>query len=134
MKYQLKDRELHAKIEAIYPYFGVLLSRSVRNGDTTTSMIILPNQGIEITLKISNSAIEKVPEKWTKWPYENPTVDGYYQVEYKHNLQAVKDVWVWLDGSWVRDCSNFPSAWKPDFQDVRFKPWDDPDSDEDGAQ
>lgn len=129
MKYRLKNRELQAKLEAIEPKFGEVLSGYFGNRSDKTCIALYLCNGIDMTLFIRNSAIEEVPEddhkEWTKWPYEEPTVDGYYRVEYKHNLQVVKDVWVWLDGSWVRDFSNFPSAWKPDFQDVRFKPWDD---------
>ena len=129
MKYQLKDRELQAKIEAIYLYFGELLSKSVRNGYTTTSMIILPCEGIEITLNISNSAIEEVhefdPKAWNVWPEVLPPKKGYYRVEYVEDNFAKKAAWMWDGRGWQIKPGAYFLLDSANEEGLQFKPWDD---------
>lgn len=57
MKYRLKDKELQAKLEAIEPEFGEMLSGYFGNRSDKTCLALYLCNGIDMTLFIRNSAI-----------------------------------------------------------------------------
>lgn len=135
MKYRLKNKELQAKLEAIDPDFSVVMSYSCGNGGSDAYVILLPSKGVEMTIKISKSALEEAhtfdPKAWNKWPEVLPPKRGYYRVEYEKNNLTKKAAWMWDGLGWkIRPGTYFllDSANK---EGIRFKPWDDPDPDED---
>lgn len=137
MKYQLKNRELQAKIEAIDPEFGERLSLRFGRWEGDKYALLLPCEGVAITLKISDSAIEEEPEydpsKWNKWPEVLPPKNGFYRVEYKEDNLTKKAAWMWDGLVWNIKPGIFFILGSAS-NEVRFKPWDDQEPDEDDEE
>lgn len=129
MKYQLKNKELQAKLEAIYPKFGVALSSFFGNQKDKTCITFLLGQGIDVTLFIRNSAIEEVhefdPTKWNVWPDVLPPKTGYYRVEFKDSYSTKKAAWMWDGLGWQIQPGAYFLLDSANKEGIRFKPWDD---------
>lgn len=136
MKYRLKNKELQAKLEAIDPDFSVVMSYSCGNGGSDAYVILLPSKGVEMTIKISKSALEEAhtfdPKAWNKWPEAQPPKRGYYRVEYKEDNLTKKAAWMWNGLCWQ---VNNPGTYLllldiANKGGIRFKPWDDEEENE----
>lgn len=132
MKYRLKDRELQAKLEAIEPEFSVVMSYSCGNGGSDAYVILLPSKGVEMTIKISKSALEEAhefdPKAWNKWPEVLPPEDVKMRVEYLDNTgehyTSGRFAVINGDGSWSFDGRSFTEQ---RYYKFRFRPWEDPE-------
>ncbi|WP_418954638.1 hypothetical protein [Sutterella wadsworthensis] len=136
MKYRLKDKELQAKLEAIYPDFGEALSCFYGNQKDNTCITFLLDQGIEVKLFFRNSVIEEVPEydpkAWNKWPEVQPPKRGFYRVEIMDpDFFLYHYVMLWKNDVWHHAEGRMDRLNLDDGQEVRFKPWDDEEPDED---
>lgn len=135
MKYRLKDKALQAKLEAIYPEFGVALSSFFGNQKDKTCITFLLGQGIDVKLFIRNSAVEEVqefdPKAWNKWPEAQPQKQDFYRVEIKDpDYRIYHYVMLWDGDRWRHADGRMDHLNFDDGQLVRFKPWDDDEEEE----
>lgn len=134
MKYRLKNKELQDKLEAIDPEFGERLSFYSGRWDNDKFALLLPCEGVAITLKISSSAVAEVPEfdpsKWNIWPDVLPPKTGYYRAEYKDGSFTKKAAVMWDGYKWILKPGVYFIIGGPNNK-LRFKPWDDLDTNED---
>lgn len=130
MKYQLENKELQAKLEAIEPKFGEKLSLYFDSCDGETSFMLLEGGEVEIFLTIDNSAIEEVheynPSGWNKWPEVQPQKQDFYRVEITDPDHRIYHyVMLWDGDRWRHAEGRMDRLNIDDGQEVRFKPWDD---------
>lgn len=139
MKCRLKNKELQAKLEAIDSKFGEKLSLYFDSCDGETSFSLLDDSEDEFSLTIYNSAIEEVheydPKTWNYWPAVRPTKIGFYRVEIKDpDFSIYHYVMLWNNDMWHHIEGRIERLNLEDGQEVRFKPWDDEEPDEDDEE
>lgn len=139
MKYRLKDRELQKKLDEIskgdlsdaLEVCSAAVASVLKRGKPTTIWFgVQPQLSLEITSDMLEEVAEYDPTKWNNYPEVEPPEGVWMRVEWRDGVVkhlAVARYEAWGGGKqfvWVSD--------KRIIREVdRFRPWDDPDGEED---
>lgn len=146
MKYRLKDRELQKKLDEIskgdlsdaLEVCSAAVASALKRGKPTTIWFgVQPQLSLEITSDMLEEVREYDPRAWNDYSKVNPPEDVLMRVECHDGSKACaqlrffeREGFCRPEGLW---CDIDGTPWPIADSDavVRFRPWDDPDGEED---
>lgn len=140
MKYRLKDRELQKKLDEIskgdlsdaLEVCSAAVASALKRGKPTTIWFgVQPQLSLEITSDMLEEVREYDPHKWNDFPEVEPPEGVLMRVECRDGKKACAKYRLFIEGgSW---CDVNGGAWPEAYSQsvARFRPWDDPDGEED---
>lgn len=139
MKYRLKDRELQKKLDDIskgdlsdaLEVCSAAVASALKRGKSTTIWFgVQPMLSLEITPDMLEEVREYAPHKWNDFPEVEPPEDVWMRVERcvdgrtYHFAARYVPVGDSEDYEWLSEANLSIDV-------DRFRPWDDPDGEED---
>lgn len=146
MKYRLKDRELQKKLDEIsqgdlsdaLEVCSAAVASALKRGKSTTIWFgVQPKLSLEITSDMLEEVREYDPRAWNDYSKVNPPEGVLMRVECHDGSKACaqlrffeREGFCRPEGLW---CDIDGTPWPIADSDVvvRFRPWDDPDGEED---
>jgi len=146
MKYRLKDRELQKKLDEIskgdlsdaLEVCSAAVASALKRGKSTTIWFgVQPQLSLEITSDMLEEVREYDPRAWNDYSKVNPPEGVLMRVECHDGSKACaqlrffeREGFCRPEGLW---CDIDGTPWPIADSDavVRFRPWDDPDGEED---
>lgn len=139
MKYRLKDRELQEKLDEIskgdlsdaLEVCSAAVASALKRGKPTTIWFgVQPQLSLEITSDMLEEVREYDPHKWNEYPEVTPPEGVWMRVEWREGVELRRGV-----ARYVAWGDNKEFVWMSDKRIIRevdrFRPWDDPDGEED---
>lgn len=139
MKYRLKDRGLQKKLDEIskgdlsdaLEVCSAAVASALKRGKPTTIWFgVQPQLSLEITSDMLEEVREYDPHKWNEYPEVTPPEGVWMRVEWREGVELRRGV-----ARYVAWGDNKEFVWMSDKRIIRevdrFRPWDDPDGEED---